>query len=129
MKVSLYVGDSCNDGHGRIERLLVDVNVTYAQLTKAYKKGTKKLGLDFELKVANEYSGKVLNEGIHKKLTSLGWVAPNTFKKKRELDPELYFDIWIFLAKLGNAGLVVNVKPRRIREMYIGGIGLFGEES
>lgn len=129
-RISLLMGDASKDGHEETEALVIDTNRTRKELEKAYKKGARKLGHDFELKVANEYGKRRLAKPIFDELKRLGWPVPEGFGKTRELDTDTYADIWIFLAKLGDPKLEVYVQtPDPVEEIYIGGYALFGNEE
>ena len=129
-RISLLMGDESRDGHGETESLVLDTNRTRKELEKAYKKGARKLGFDFELKAANEYGTRRLAKPVFEALKKLGWPVPEGFEKTRELDTDIYADIWIFLAKLGDPKLEVYVQtPDSVEELYIGGYALFGEEK
>lgn len=127
-RISLLMGDESKDGHGETESLVLDTNRTRKKLEKAYKKGARKLGYDFELKAAHEYGNRRLAKPIFDALKKLGWPVPEDFEKTRELNVDIYADIWIFLAKLGDPKLEVYVQtPDPVKELYIGGYALFGE--
>jgi len=130
-RVSLLMGDDSKDGHGETESLLVEVNVTLKGLEKAYKKGARKLGYDFEVKAASEYGKRKLSKKVFEKLKELGWSVPAGFERcGRVLDTDTYADIWIFLAKLGDPELEVYVQtPDGIDELPIGGYALFGNDE
>ena len=130
MKIELLLGDPEDDGHGGVEGVLLDVNVSKKQLVDAYKKGAEKLGYDFEVKAASEYGKRRLDKYVFDELKDLGWTVPRGFALTRQLDVETYVDIWLFLAKLGCPKLVVK-KPvaREPEELYIGGYALFETED
>lgn len=130
-RISLLMGDGSKDGHGETESLLIEVNVTRKKLEKAYKKGARKLGYDFEVKAASEYGKRKLTKKVFKKLKELGWPVPAGFERcGLLLDTDTYADIWIFLAKLGNPELEVYVQtPDGVDELPIGGYALFCDDE
>lgn len=99
---------------------VVNVNVSVKKLETAYKRGAKRLGYDFEL-----FEGCVLAKPVFNKLKALGWTSPKGFANTREMDVETYIDIWIFIAKLGDAQLSVKVpKVEQVKKLHIGGYAL-----
>lgn len=123
----LVVGDDSDDGHGQTEIFKIFCNLSYVELWKAYKEGTKIVGFAidkfFKSAESNTIKVKHLQRLIELGLTE--WdVGEEDGEADIEIYPENYAELWLFTAMLGNPVLQFEHGPRALR-LPIGGYGLF----
>lgn len=72
-RMNLVLGDWSNDGHGKFDKILVEVNHTVEEVRAAYLKSVETTGLDFAEKVASEYeSHMVIDSNVAETLEKHG---------------------------------------------------------
>lgn len=130
--VQLVTGDPSADGHGKTETILVKTNLSAALLQKAYKKGSKVVGFDFNGNVATDYEDSVIPERYLDSLKHFNLLDEELASELNEGDdyyldgPEEFASIWLGIAKLGNPALEYEiVEPDYENQIEIGGYGLF----
>lgn len=124
--LALVVGDWSGDGHDKTEKITIQSNRTAAQLEAAYRKGSKKAGVDIVRDCCNAYECNWIPEDVIEKLKkakirSAEYFAEDTDFKDADTWAELYLDI----CKLGDAKLKVKILADHRKQINIGGYGLF----
>lgn len=128
--INLTAGDESQDGHEKTETITVSCNLTKAQLEKAYRAGTKKLGFDLSADVAREYEDSSVSEGFVKKLRAAG-IDPTEFLEQDDGDWSFgysatsFIELWLRIATLGNPSLVFEHMSETSPSIFVGGYGLF----
>ena len=126
--ISIVVGDWSDDGHGKTAHYQIQSNLSHKEISKAYKKGSKKLGFDFSETVASSYDDSEIPAEELVKLREAGWTGE--FYDVAEpgepqyLEADTFMEIWLFIAKLGNPLMEYEI-PAVDSTLNIGGYGLF----
>ncbi len=129
--ISLTMGDWSHDGHGWTEVVNVMSSLTLPELKAAYKKGVKIVDVDLTEDVASDYEDREFPEDVIEKLEKHG------FKKDEFLEPrwkdetkfdvpiEGFWQVWMFIAKVGDPTLEYEEVERTQSNINIGGYGMF----
>lgn len=123
-RFDLVVGDNINgDGHDRHVKFSVTSTHSIKELRDAYEAGVKIL--EFDIQEAMDVVGgrRLTQEQID--LFAAYQAVVSELSPNWSLSPQEYVDLWIFTAKLGRRGLVVEIEQENSKHMYIGGYGLF----
>lgn len=125
MYIELVVGDPSHDGHGLTRSIIIDSNLSEKDLNRAYILGSNKLSFDLIEDVASNYRDNIISRDFFLKMISLGYEklhldSQNDFDY---LDSDLFFDMFLFIVKLGDPSFVYNIVE--IPNINIGGYGLF----
>lgn len=118
--IALVIGDWSHDGHSKVKEIHCESNLDTIELHKAYREGVKLIGFEFSAKVCIDYEDNSISEQVINLLNSFGG---NFNPDLSYLEHEEYADMWIFIAKLGNPDLKVNIINKK--KINIGGYGLF----
>jgi hypothetical protein len=124
MILELVVGDWSHDGHNQTETYSIECNLGKKALESAYAKGAK---IAFDLKEhCCDYEDSQLPTELWNKLIALGFDnEPETgLEEAVYIEPDVYLDIYMFIAKLGNPKLDWSMATDS--RICIGGYGLFG---
>jgi hypothetical protein len=140
--VNLVLGDWSHDGHSMTETVTISCNLDKKALESAYKKGTKKLGVDVDEDVASDYEDSTISFENWQKFAAAGMTLEQLFddndydvKESTEaVDNEEAFNIyhsafvklWLFTAKQGNPEFEYTIEEDNSPNINIGGYGLFG---
>jgi hypothetical protein len=140
--VNLVLGDWSQDGHNLTHTVTITSNLDKKALMSAYKKGVKKLDLDVQNEVAEEYEDGSLSIEQWKKLEAAGMTLEQLFaNEKWEFDEakealenkedsfgvsyESFSRIWLFTVKQGNPEFEYEIEEGESPNINIGGYGLF----
>lgn len=123
--IELVTGDSSGDGHKLTESFNIVCNLEEEALMKAFKKGEKKLGIEFEEAMSN-FPAKNLPEEMVEILSEEGIPLDDVefYKGEYFLNISNYYDIWLAIAQVGNEKMKWS-HNNYVRRLVIGGYGLF----
>lgn len=68
-KITLVVGDWSDDGHGKIENVYIESNLSAEEIYKAYKDGCKIVRFDLSEDIARGYEECEMSVDVFNKLT------------------------------------------------------------
>lgn len=133
--VELNMGDWSDDGHGKTQSLIIQTNLTTTQISAAFDKGVKKIGLDIT-KCCINYEDNSLTKEQLEALKEAGWNLDNCWSYKyakdtKQLDeedsfslsPDEFVAIYIFTIQQGSSKF--EYKKLDTKQINIGGYGLF----
>ena len=129
-QVKLVVGDWGGDGHEKTKEFYIETSYDEKKILAAYRAGSKKLGFDFQNDVASEYEDSDLKKSHLKKLRDAGIEVniedEEEYKDQKTvpIDVVIFRDIWLHIAKLGDAGFTYEL-VKSSATLNIGGYGLF----
>lgn len=129
--INLIVGDWSDDGHGRTSSFTIEANMPLYEVENSYKMGVLKTGLDLTEDVACDYQDPRIRPEQLQKLQRHGFkfeddnfdVEPD--KNGVYLSPEMFVEMYLFLARLGEPGLTVKHVSSNHSTIHVGGYGLF----
>jgi hypothetical protein len=130
-RIRLVVGDWSTDGHSMAKEVSVLSNRRDRDLSKAYAKGVRVVGVDLTKDVCREYEDSSLPAEVLVKLTAAGYQIPGVehpetaiCEDTEYLTPEEFAELWLFIARKGDPELRVEVVEGE-PSINIGGYGLF----
>lgn len=122
--VNLVMGDWSADGHGMTETITIKCNVSRDELVEAYKVGSLTCGVDLKAEVACDYDDSSFPVDIIEKLEACGFNSEGLVEEGDAfIEPELYWNVWMFIAKLGNPAIEFDEVAGQ--DIKIGGYGMF----
>jgi hypothetical protein len=126
--ITLVVGDWSFDGHNRTHNFAIKSNLDVDAVSAAFEMGEEKLGVKFQETVAAEFEDNVLPRDVIEKLENHGFVLADVVgdcedEEQVTIDSDVYVDIWLFIAKLGNPDFRYELTSHP--SINVGGYGLF----
>lgn len=131
--INLMMGDPYADGHGKSEVTMIESNLNVKDLLKAFKAGSKKIGVDFD-EIASDYEEDKLTNEDHDKFVAHGfsfdkvsefdWTDEDDEYYALRLDTDLFAELYLFCVKVGRPDFEYKV-IRSKNNIDIGGYGLF----
>jgi hypothetical protein len=122
-KFFIGIGDTLNNNNGRYDKFLVESNKSIDEIQKAYRLGTKILGIDFiTLFERNAYIQQETLEPLFKagyKKNKL-----NIEDKYIYFTTDMYLDVFEFIVKLGHPEITITLIDN-FDQLSIGGSGLY----
>ena len=127
--IRITAGDAWNDGHGKTDDILYDVNVSSKELEDYFEEGSKILGFNLTEQF-EEYEDNVLSGDIYEKLKKQ--FPENSVVKSLVIEPwettrrmysSQFIELYMMIAKLGCDQLTYSLAE--YEEIDIGGYGLF----
>jgi len=102
-KMYLVLGDWSDDGHGKSDKILVNVSHNVEQVRKAYEKSCKTLGFDIG-EVCSDYEENTVSEKVMDILKTLNYPGYQSLMDEDScLDIDTYVDLWFWVI-----GLCIN---------------------
>lgn len=123
--IVLVVGDWSHDGHERTDQISIVSNLNAKQIEEAYKLGTQIMNFDFQKTVCTDYEDNFLDEEDSAILKSFGINQHDEECQGCYLNSEIFAEIWMQIAKLGNPLLEYKFVSSKANTINIGGYGLF----
>lgn len=132
--ISLVMGDWSGDGHSKTDTVVIKSNLTVPEITKAYKKASKKLGFDLIKEVAADYQDNNLSKDNMQALIKNGFSGEleddeeedNGGKGGYFLWTDSFLDIYLFIVKLGDPNFEYAILQGELNpSINIGGYGLY----
>lgn len=123
----LVLGDWSDDGHGKMEKVLVETNHPVEKLQQAYKDSCKLTGISFnynenftgierdwkeqdKYQIAVEYEDNSLSDECFDALNKFGFSEAFDVKSVDEFElGEQFTELWLWFVKLSLPDLVYNV--------------------
>ncbi len=127
--VELEVGDSGGDGHDKTDSIIIRTNFNKVALKSAYYVGTAVAEFDLIGDFAEEFEDNLLPKKHYEKLVELGYDKDLEFgdsddEENLEISIEDYFNIYLFMIKLGNPKFSYEIISAD-SYLDLGGYGLF----
>lgn len=130
--VTLVVGDWSRDGHEKTDTISIESNLSPKDIEKAYKKGTKKIGVDLSKTIVADYECNVMSSADVAKFVAAGFDLQEFLGAyyeinedgSLELGVDEFVDLYLFVVKTGNADFISKrIEP--YSNINIGGYGLY----
>ena len=120
-KILLKLGDWSDDGHGKTEDVFIQCNLTMEELQAAYKKGSKKVGVNLSDDVCCEYEDSSIDDETRNELEKAGLELPYS---EWGIDATDFANLWMAIATIGNPDLKWEHDNLNVPTIDIGGYGL-----
>jgi len=122
-KISLVLGDWSHDDHNMTDMVTVEVNLTPAQIKKAYSAGTAIVGVDLTRDVCSEYEDHKLSDAHYEVFKKSG-VLPDS-NEDSWMDSDTFAELYLWVCKQGDATFTYKIVANNNASINIGGYGLF----
>lgn len=136
--ITASVGDFGGDGHSQSRVFTFVSNFTSDQIWACYQAGSKSLGFDLVAEYCEDYEQDTLPHAVIEKLEAKGIVVKHwnynldtdevpfePITEETGITPELWFELFMKIAKLGSIGVPLEYILHERTPMNIGGYGLF----
>ncbi len=125
--ITLTLGDWSRDGHNISDTVCIESNIDAKELQKAYRAGVEKTNVDLTKDIARDYEDGILPEDAFQKLATFGLkdIFDKGIDDKKQLWTDSFAEVWLFIAKQGNAEFAYSLVNRHTSDIKIGGYGLY----
>lgn len=130
---TVTLGDWSDDGHGKTNDFVISSDSTYEEITEAYKRGEKELGIKFVKNYCSDYEDNTIDVDLVNALKANGINITLDKYELEELEEngtcgiwhDTYFFIWLELVRLGKPPHPITDISTKTQNFKIGGYGLF----
>lgn len=127
-RIKLIVGDWSKDGHEKTDIYLVESNLTSTKIKETYKINAELLNFNL-LDYCNKFEDSIIPaEKLDPILEILGLDKPEDwedFEIPYNIYPEDWVKLYIAIVKYNRPDIILNLIEEDVKEIRIGGYGLY----